>query len=126
MSDTKLNNPKKGPRKAPPKPERTASEPLHVMLTPEQMERYKTVQRGLGLSMRDLVTIALDQFVEQANSPDLIKRGLVDAAAEHYAAKQLDAGIGSGRPEYDSLLRMLLALSERIRRLEAWRAQQSP
>lgn len=103
---------------------RTASEPLHVMLTPEQMERYRGAQRALSMSMRDFVVLALDAFCDQIASSDLIKPNIVDEAAEYYAAQQLDAGVGSGNPEMDSFKRMLLALSERVRRLEIRQATQ--
>ncbi|MDQ3366652.1 MAG: hypothetical protein M3680_14605 [Myxococcota bacterium] len=50
-------------------PGRTASEPLHIMLTPAQKARYERLALEIGVPMRELVVMALDRLDSESAQP---------------------------------------------------------
>ncbi len=100
---------------------RKATASLYVMLEPDELERYKRLAEGMGLSMRDLVRMGLDQIAsEQASAgldavqppPSNDLGGGATLAA--YERRRLE----SIREASDPLRKIVLAQGERLTRLE--------
>ncbi len=139
MADTRIIS--HGKRKPARDEGRKASVPLHVMLEPEEAERYKLLAETMGISMRDLVRMGLDAIARdraeaQAETDANIRRFIRDDSHTpgHGGLDELEEELGDrgGRAALDELERMRLAANEpahkmalaqaeRLGRLEAFR-----
>lgn len=115
---------------------RRASEPLHVMLEPEQMERYRKLQKDLNLPMREVVVLAMDGLAQQyakLNQKQLDDVRLATELIKGVSDQMTAVGDGQfGRfhealaeqnfianDSVDSLRDFALSLAKRVTRLES-------
>lgn len=94
---------------------RKASIPLHVMLEPEQKQRYEQLALALGMSLRELVITAIEQVAAAQNAS---RHGIASIPESVGQAVAYGKGGRRGAADMPWMVRTVTSLFSRVGALE--------